>query len=566
MDQEYPYRSRPTTSSYVNKELANALIDVVQVTRNGSSEPVSASNSHLGLAAAANDRPRRSPSPRMPNSFEAAMSMSPPKDPFVDDLDKSEASGRVDKDRAGFKRPSTSSSNPKKNSSSRRDKDRSTSESKDRRPSRHADVIDTWDPSGGSAMWHHSGPYDAAAPSRNLNQPKTHAPMRAFEREEAAKAAVAAATAKESPSRTVPQVVAHAPAPAVPPKDNDGGARSPTVATRNMPRRTSGGLSAQYSTSYPTGGGHFPNQDVLPEDETPTSPRYQRRQKEEKQRALQAAWGIDEPEPFEDFGSSPRDESYIDRDHLGSPNEQAGPRGGFFGRSGAKGRGMEEATSPGPDDQTFAAKATRPGGGVKRTKSLMQKIKSMRGDRSQSPNKYSPSSEYPPMPSLAHGGPASGQAAKPSMDDHRRPSLPARPERSAARLGPTSTSEPSTAPGSGPVSKAGSATNSAHGHSASLPPELTEEIVENGNGHGHSLSTHLEPYTYSSGGMRRPSKNLPQPPVGPVMPDFEEFLPGRRSSSNRADEGEPMKRKTSVVKKLTGRVSRTRSVSYGLVC
>lgn len=113
MDSDYRYRSRPTTS-YVNQELANALIDVVQVTRNGSSQPVSASNSHLGLAAVA-DGHRRSPSPRMPGSFEPShehpystvdMSMSPPRDPFQDDneLGRSEAGGRVERDRPEFKR------------------------------------------------------------------------------------------------------------------------------------------------------------------------------------------------------------------------------------------------------------------------------------------------------------------------------------------------------------------------------------------------------------------------------------------------------------------------------
>ncbi|GMK58878.1 hypothetical protein CspeluHIS016_0603200 [Cutaneotrichosporon spelunceum] len=557
MDQEYPYRSSRATTSYVNKELADALIDVVQVTRNGSSRPVSANNSQLGLAvAAADNRSRRSPSPRMPGSFEPAMSLSPPKDPFVDNLDMSEPSRRADKD--GAKRPSSSRN---KSSSSRGDKDRSASGSKEanRRPSRHADVIDTWDPSGGHALWHHSGPYDAAAPSRNLNQPDIHAPMRAFEREEAAKAAANTVGDKEPLPRTVPQVVA----PALPPKDNVG-ARRTSAAARNVPRRTSGGLSGQYSTSYPTSGGHFPNQDVLPEDETPTSPQYQRRQKEEKQRALKAAWGIDEPEPFEDFGSSPRDESYINLgDNFSSPNDEAGTRGSFFGRSS---RGRTEETSPGPDDQTFGAKSTRPGGGVKRTKSLMQKIKSMRGDRSRSPHKYSPSTEYPPMPSLAHGAPAQGQATNSGMGDHRRPSLPARPERSAARLGPTCISAPSTVPasgavsnvGSGAVSKAGSTTDSSHGHSASLPSQMTEEIIENGNGsgNGQSLGSRLEPYTYSSGGMRRPSKNLPQPPVGPVMPDFDDLVIGRGSSPAKLEDAAPVKRKTSVVKKLTGRVSR----------
>lgn len=100
MEQEYPYRSRPTTS-YVNQELANALIDVVQVTRNGSSQPVSASNSNLGLAGVA-DGTGRSPSPRMPGAFEPTMAMSPPKDPFRDDLEY-EAGGKIDADHARFK-------------------------------------------------------------------------------------------------------------------------------------------------------------------------------------------------------------------------------------------------------------------------------------------------------------------------------------------------------------------------------------------------------------------------------------------------------------------------------
>jgi hypothetical protein len=85
------------------------------------------------------------------------MSVSPPKDPFRDDLESSEAGGRVDGDRPRFKGPSTSSGNLKKPSSSRRDKDRSASGEKEanKKPSRHADVIDSWDPSGlGSALWH----------------------------------------------------------------------------------------------------------------------------------------------------------------------------------------------------------------------------------------------------------------------------------------------------------------------------------------------------------------------------------------------------------------------------
>jgi hypothetical protein len=57
--------------------------------------------------------------------------------------------------------PSTSSGNLKKPSSSRRDKDRSASGEKEanKKPSRHADVIDSWDPSGlGSARESYDNP------------------------------------------------------------------------------------------------------------------------------------------------------------------------------------------------------------------------------------------------------------------------------------------------------------------------------------------------------------------------------------------------------------------------
>lgn len=82
----------------------------------------------------------------------------------------------------------------------------------------------------------------------------------------------------------------------------------------------------------------------------------------------------------------------------------------------------------------------------------------------------------------------------------------------------------------------------------------------NGNGRSKSVSGDLNPNAYSNV-MRRPSKNLPQPPVGPVMPDFDDLVRRRGSANNYLSAeldpaGAPVKRKTSVVKKLTGRVSR----------
>lgn len=57
-------------------------------------------------------------------------------------------------------------------------------------------------------------------------------------------------------------------------------------------RRTSGGLSGQYSTSMPATGGYFPEDAALEEDPDDEEA-HRRRAREDKHRALQAAWGID---------------------------------------------------------------------------------------------------------------------------------------------------------------------------------------------------------------------------------------------------------------------------------
>lgn len=67
----------------------------------------------------------------------------------------------------------------------------------------------------------------------------------------------------------------------------------------------------------------------------------------------------------------------------------------------------------------------------------------------------------------------------------------------------------------------------------------------------------------NAGHFRRPSASNRggHPPIGPVMPDFDDLAPRRRASTQDAYEAEPipttMKRKTSVVKKLRDRVVRT---------
>lgn len=108
-----------------------------------------------------------------------------------------------------------------------------------------------------------------------------------------------------TPPRTAPVAISHAVPPAVPPKEKvrveeppkdirrpQEGTRRPSGSAR---RRTSeGGLTGTYSTSVPSGGGYFP--DPTPEeddDEEAQSRKARYRAREEKQRALKAAWGID---------------------------------------------------------------------------------------------------------------------------------------------------------------------------------------------------------------------------------------------------------------------------------
>lgn len=113
----------------------------------------------------------------------------------------------------------------------------------------------------------------------------------------------AAAETATTPPRSSPAAISHAPPPTVPPKDKDrpgvrereikiaDGGRRPSSSTR---RRTSeGGLTGTYSTSVPSGGGYFPEHKEVDEDEAELSRRERSRAREEKQRALKAAWGID---------------------------------------------------------------------------------------------------------------------------------------------------------------------------------------------------------------------------------------------------------------------------------
>jgi hypothetical protein len=120
--------------------------------------------------------------------------------------------------------------------------------------------------------------------------------------------------AAQQPARTTPTSISVAPPP--PAKEEPRRVPKPS-------RRTSGGLSGQYSTSMPASGGYFPDVDQL-EDEAALMRKERQRQREEKRRALKAAWGTDTrefspypggmsidniAEPWEDFGGSPLDEN-----------------------------------------------------------------------------------------------------------------------------------------------------------------------------------------------------------------------------------------------------------------
>nr|ODN95135.1 hypothetical protein L204_04483 [Cryptococcus depauperatus CBS 7855] len=245
----------------------------------------------------------------------------------------------------------------------------------EKKGSRHVDVIDTWDPTGlGSAMWHHAGPYDAAAPSRNTNLPNTKAPMRAFDKTN---------MQLPLPLQRGPSTISLTP-PVPPAKESS---RDTVEADRRRPSRAiparraaGGGLTGQYSTSMPTDGGYFPNLgDAGPQDEAGIARMERQREREAKRMALKAAWGIDTPEPFEDFGGSPHDGTLDSAEDAYSPESTTAPLPG--GRPIRSPTIKEETLSPVFENAlprgSTATSTNAPPGGIKRTKSLMQKIKTM---------------------------------------------------------------------------------------------------------------------------------------------------------------------------------------------
>ncbi|KAI0695148.1 Pal1 cell morphology protein-domain-containing protein, partial [Cytidiella melzeri] len=204
--------------------------------------------------------------------------------------------------------------------------------------SAHADVIDRLDYSGvGGPMFHHDGPFDACAPSRNRH--RTKAPMLAW-----------TGTASED--------------------------KEALANAREIP--------ASYQSPYPSPGVYAP---------------YEAPKK--KHDAIAEAWGIHEPEPFEDFSAgggyaagghsefgTPRGTTALRRGK--EPQDTRGKYKEYLEEGpGAGARRQQTKRTPIPPPQPIFAlegdaetnvqppSPTSPGA-PKRTKSLMHRIRKMR--------------------------------------------------------------------------------------------------------------------------------------------------------------------------------------------
>ncbi|KAK4686390.1 hypothetical protein P7C73_g3737, partial [Tremellales sp. Uapishka_1] len=494
----------------------------------------------------------------------------------------------------------------------------------DKKGSRHADVIDTLDPTGmGSAsdvasvsygsrdlfLQYSSGPYDAAAPSRNVNLPPTKAPMQAFDR-----------VPVTSPPRTATTISLASP-PLPPPKSESKGPSKTQQGRHAAPRRISGGLGGQYSTSMPSSGGYFPDAvSEEPMDEAAMARKDRQKERENKRRALKAAWGTDTPEPFEDFGASPS-EGVIDSTSAplpGKPMRSPGLRLGLGPRTPPI--YPDGPTSPdGESAPPVSRSGNFNGGGVKRTKSLMQKIKSMvrqrsgsvesapvvpvvrpvEGRRSHSistglgqthsptwldrdvmeeelvegEDQYQDADESHPG---EWGGASLANRQTSSLTCHLDLSLPQRDHpnnplggqvpRSASPYSPSNESPPTQSP-----SEDAPRRNPFFGKSSGrLSPQkqetLSEEpidysvadgngfvLVESPNSKARAIRALRKEQETANQPLRRDKSLPPPPPVAPVLPDFEDLSATRSRTYPEAsyqDGSGGIRRKPSMVKKL----------------
>ncbi|KAH8120186.1 Pal1 cell morphology protein-domain-containing protein [Phellopilus nigrolimitatus] len=258
--------------------------------------------------------------------------------------------------------------------------------------SSHADVIDRLDFTGVGPMFHHDGPFDACAPSRNRH--KSKAPMMAW-------------TSADDDSRM-------------------------SAAQFRADRRlaavdTMGG--GHYDSPYPTVG--YPSAD---HDGQPKNPKQVDR--------IAEAWGIHEPEPYEEFfggggGDASAPSSIRGGNESHTQNGRPRAREGWELRETYLDEGKprparrpsarnmpppQPINLPGANGEVVSPPLSSPGhasspGAPKRSKSLMQKIRKMRDapnvpvDSAQVGDDYSPPSSIENYASAPVDGGRSGRPA-----------------------------------------------------------------------------------------------------------------------------------------------------------
>ncbi|KAG9050393.1 hypothetical protein FS837_005738 [Tulasnella sp. UAMH 9824] len=155
------------------------------------------------------------------------------------------------------------------------------------KPSQHADIIDQMDISGlGGGMFHHDGPFDAVAPSRNRQGKPHRAPVYAFE-----------------PGGTGPHNV-------------------PVVDKRLSP------LAQATIAAMASSDGPYASANLLPAGDAGDSFPRGHRITPTRKMTLTEAWGKSEPEPFEEFSAGT-----IGNTGRGSARSSFDESGGYDGYS-----------------------------------------------------------------------------------------------------------------------------------------------------------------------------------------------------------------------------------------
>jgi len=363
-----------------------------------------------------------------------------------------------------------------------------------------------------------------------------------------------------------------------------------------------GGLTAQYSSSMPNSGGYFAADVRGGANEELTERRQREKERELKRKAMQAAWGVDAPEPYEEFGYSTTTPTQEDTVELG---DEALPLPAPSSTRPLRSPGLRMARHSSyvaendalPSSQDYfgtspdGGEARSPGGGgVKRTKSLMQKIKAMR--------------ENPNIP-LGVGSPRGASPSRQSADEYATQrtsnSSPTDDSGSVSTQGGAGTNVP---PPPAPKARRNSFLHrrrpSKPGLTPPLPdsPEMNEEALNalepweeqlnygnattalpsttrtpsiSTSGNNGGFASLIKTTSRSKSGNRE--KGLPPPPAQPVMPDFADLRSGTtgggggeagriRFESNEKGDSEGfsgesgLRRKTSLVKKLKDRMTR----------